>query len=64
VENVHRTVQWEFWGGICPGALEEWVRRFQGCVRFYNRRRQHSALGYTTPMQYALQRLACVSHMS
>lgn len=55
LERVQRTVQ------------EEWERWFQGCVRFHNRRRQHSALGYATSMQYALQRLprqARVSHMS
>jgi transposase InsO family protein len=67
VERVQRTVQEEFWDGIGPGPLENWERFLQDYVRFYNRRRQHSALGYATPMQYALQRLprqARVSHMS
>lgn len=67
VERVQRTVQEEFWDGIGPGPLEDWKRFLQDYVRFYNRRRQHSALGYATPMQYALQRLprqARVSHMS
>lgn len=67
VERVQRTVQEEFWDGIGPGPVEEWQRFLQDYLRFYNRRRQHSALGYTTPMQYALQRLpatARVSHMS
>jgi transposase InsO family protein len=39
----------------------------QDYIRFYNTRRLHSALGYTPPLQYALQRLprkARVSHMS
>jgi transposase InsO family protein len=67
VERVQRTVQEEFWDGIGPGPLEDWERFLQDYVCFYNRRRQHSALGYATPMQYALQRLpqqARVSHMS
>ena len=57
VERVQRTVQEEFWDGIGPGPLEEWERFLQGYVRFYNRHRQHSALGYATPILYALQRL-------
>ena len=67
VERVQRTVQEEFWDGVGPGPLEDWARRLQDYVRFYNRRRQHSALGYTTPVEYALQRLprqARISHMS
>lgn len=68
VERVQRTVQEEFWDGIIgPASLEDWERWLQDYLRFYNRRRQHSALGYTTPMEYALQRLpqrARVSHMS
>jgi transposase InsO family protein len=36
---------------------EEWERGLEGYLRFYNRRRLHSALGYTVPMAYALQRL-------
>ncbi len=67
VERVQRTVQEEFWDGIGPGPLEDWERFLQDYVRFYNRIRLHSALDYTTPMKYALQRLphqARVSHMS
>ena len=67
VERVQRTVQEEFWDGLEPGQLEEWARFLQDYVRFYNRARQHSALGYATPMEYALQRLpqrAHLSHMS
>ena len=67
VERVQRTVQEEFWDGIGPGSLQEWERFLQDYVRFYNQRRQHSALGYKTPMEYALQRLphqTRVSHMS
>ena len=67
VERVQRTVQEEFWDGIGPGLPEEWERFLQDYVRFYNQRRQHSALGYTTPMEYALERLprqTRLSHMS
>ena len=67
VERVQRTVQEEFWDGIGPGSLQEWERFLQDYVRFYNQRRQHSALGYTAPIEYALQRLphqTRVSHMS
>lgn len=67
VERVQRTVQEEFWDGIVPGPLEEWERFLRDYVRFYNRARLHSALDYTTPIKYALQRLpqrARVSHMS
>ncbi|MBF8286415.1 MAG: Transposase, partial [Dehalococcoidia bacterium] len=42
-------------------------RFLQDYVRFYNRSRQHSALGYTAPIEYALERLprqARMSHMS
>lgn len=66
-ERVQRTVREEFWGGIGSGSLEGWERRLQGYIRFYNRRRQHCAPGYVTPIQYALQRLprpTRVSHMS
>jgi transposase InsO family protein len=44
--------------------LENWERFLQDYVRFYNRCRQHSALGYTTPMEYALQRLPRQTHVS
>ncbi len=67
VERVQRTVQEEFWDGIGPGSLQEWERFLQDYVRFYNQRRQHSALDYATPMSYALQRLPRrdrLSHMS
>jgi transposase InsO family protein len=67
VERVQRTVQEEFWDGIGQGSLQEWERFLQDYVLFYNRGRQHSALGYIAPMEYALQRLprqARVSHMS
>ena len=67
VERVQRTVQEEFWDGIDGGSLEDWRRWLQDYVRFYNQRRQHSALAYKTPLQYALERLprsAHVSHMS
>lgn len=67
VERVQRTVQEEFWDGIGPGPLDEWQRFLQDYLRFYNHVRQHSALGYNVPMQYALERLprqARLSHMS
>ncbi|MBI1886031.1 MAG: transposase [Chloroflexi bacterium] len=67
VERVQRTVQEEFWDGIGPGPVEGWERFLQDYVRFYNRTRLHSALDYTTPIEYALQRLpqrAQLSHMS
>jgi transposase InsO family protein len=67
VERVQRTVQEEFWDGIFPRPLAQWERMLQDYVRFYNTTRLHSALGYTTPLQYALERLprkARVSHMS
>ena len=57
----------EFWDGAVSGNLERWEQQLQDYLRFYNRHRQHSALGYLTPLQYALQRLphqARVSHMS
>ena len=64
---VQRTVQEEFWDGIGPGSLLQWERFLQDYVRFYNRARQHSALGYKAPIEYALERLprqARLSHMS
>lgn len=67
VERVQRTVQEEFWDGIEPGPLDQWHPFLQDYLSFYNRVRQHSALGYATPMEYALQRLprqARVSHIS
>jgi len=67
VERVQRTIQEEFWDGVAGGTLADWRRWLQDYIRFYNRRRQHSALGYTAPLAYALQRLprrAHTSHMS
>ena len=67
VERVQRTVQEEFWDAIGPGSVEQWQRFLQDYLRFYNRTRQHSALDYTPPLSYALQRLprqARLSHMS
>ena len=66
VERVQRTVREEYWDGVGAGPLEDWERELQDYVRFYNRTRQHSALGYAAPMTYALQRLprARISHVS
>jgi transposase InsO family protein len=66
VERVQRTVREEHWDGVGPGRLEDWLRGLKDYVSFYNRTRQHSALGYTPPMAYALQRLppARISHVS
>ncbi len=66
-ETMWRTIDEEFWDGIGPGPLNRWERWLQDYVRFYNRCRQHSALGYASPMEYASQRLprqARVSHIS
>jgi len=49
VERVQRTVQEELWDAMGAGRLGHWERWLQDYVRFYNRHRQHSALGYTTP---------------
>ena len=57
----------EFWDGLSPGPLQDWERFLKDYVRSYNHRRLHSALGYKTPLQYALECLPCqaqVSHMS
>jgi len=66
VERVQRTLQEEHWDGVSPGPLQDWERGLQDYLRFYNRRRLHCALGYQTPMAYALQRLprARLSHVS
>jgi transposase InsO family protein len=66
VERAQRTVREEHWDGVGPGPMEEWERSLQDYLRFYNRRRLHSALGYMAPMAYALQRLprARISHVS
>lgn len=66
VERAQRTHKEEHWDGVRPGSLASWERELQRYVRFYNRQRLHSALGYTTPLLYAQQRLprARISHMS
>jgi len=67
VERVQRTIQEELWDGVGSGSQEEWRRQLQAYLRFYNTRRQHSALGYQAPLRYALQRLpqqTRLSHMS
>jgi transposase InsO family protein len=67
VERVQRTVQEEYWDGVNPGSLDAWERGLQAYVRFYNRQRLHSALGYTPPARYAHERLLRargISHMS
>jgi transposase InsO family protein len=66
VERVQRTAREEYWDGVGTGPVEDWERGLQDYLRFYNRRRLHSALGYTAPMAYALQRLprARISHVS
>jgi transposase InsO family protein len=66
VERVQRTVREEYWDGVGPGPVEDWERGLRDYLRFYNRRPLHSALGYTAPMAYALQRLprARISHVS
>ena len=67
VERVHRTMQEELWDAVEDSSPGRWRRWLHDYVRFYNRRRIHSALGYKTPAQYALERLprkARASHMS
>jgi transposase InsO family protein len=67
VERVHRTMQEEFWDAVEDASPEHWKPWLRDYVRFYNRRRIHSALGYKTPAEYALERLprqARLSHMS
>jgi transposase InsO family protein len=67
VERVHRTMQEEFWDAVDETSAKSWTRWLHDYVCFYNRRRIHSALGYKTPAEYALERLprqARLSHMS
>jgi transposase InsO family protein len=66
VERVQRTVREEHWDGVVGGSVSEWERGLQAYVRFYNRKRLHSALGYSTPLMYALSRLprAQIYHIS
>jgi transposase InsO family protein len=67
VERVHRTMQEELWDAAEDASPTTWGPWLRDYVRFYNQRRIHSALGYKTPAEYALERLpqkARVSHMS
>jgi hypothetical protein len=63
---VQRTVQEEHWDGVLPGMVEAWERGLQAYVRFYNAKRLHSALGFSTPLLYAVNRLpqTQISHIS
>jgi transposase InsO family protein len=56
----------EHWDGVVGGSVENWERRLQAYVRFYNSKRLHSALGYSTPLVYAVNRLprAQIYHIS
>jgi len=66
VERVQRTVREEHWDGVVGGSVSEWERGLQAYVRFYNKKRLHSALGYSTPLVYAVSRLrqAQIYHIS
>lgn len=66
VERVQRTVREEHWDGVVGGPVSEWEKELQAYVRFYNNKRLHSALGYSAPLVYALERLpqAQVYHIS
>lgn len=57
VERVQRTVREEHWDGVVAGSVLEWEKGLQAYVRFYNNKRLHSALGYSAPLVYALERL-------
>ena len=66
VERVQRTIREEHWDGVVGGSVSEWERGLQAYVRFYNNKRLHSALGYSAPLVYALERLpqAQIYHIS
>jgi len=66
VERVQRTMREEHWDGVVKGSVEDWERRLGAYVRFYNTKRLHSALGFSTPLMYALERLpqAHIYHIS
>ena len=66
VERVQRTMREEHWDGVVTGSVEDWERRLRAYVRFYNTKRLHSALGFSTPLMYALERLpqAHIYHIS
>ncbi len=57
VERVQRTMREEFWDGVLAGTVLEWEKGLQAYVRFYNKKRLHSALGYSAPLVYAQERL-------
>ena len=66
VERVQRTMREELWDGVLPGAVSEWEKGLQAYVRFYNKKRLHSALGYSAPLEYARERQpqARIDHIS
>ena len=47
----------ELWDGVLPGTVPEWEKGLQAYVRFHNKKRLHSVLGYSTPLLYAQERL-------
>lgn len=67
VERVQRTMQEELWDHVAAGSLSAWLRQLERYLRFYNRQRPHSALGYQSPLVYAQARLpaqTATSHIS
>ena len=50
VERVQRTMREELWDGALPGTVPEWEKGLQAHVRFHNKKRLHSVLGYSTPL--------------